>query len=184
MSDLMNTLKDRIKTAMLAKNDLEKNLLRSVLGEAQTVEARSGTITDEEVEAVVRKSIKGNYTALALIVLGKEGEDNKELLNATIQKFASNDAALVAQVKAKNQSEYDRVVKENAVLESLVPKQLTAQDIEAFFLNSDNPEFEQIQNAKADGQATGIAMKALKAAGLVVDGRLVGEVVKKIRSQA
>ena len=52
---LMDTIKVRIKTAMLAKNDTERNVLRYVLGEAQTLEARQkGKITDEDIQGVVR----------------------------------------------------------------------------------------------------------------------------------
>lgn len=44
-------------------------------------------------------------------------------------------------------------------------------------------ELAALRAAGSDGQATGIAMKALKAAGAVVDGKLVGAVVKALRSQ-
>lgn len=148
---LMDTLKARIKAAMLARNDAERNILRVLLGEAQTIESRQGSITDDQVVKVAKKLIDNNNESMAAM----EWDDARAV----------------------------PLAKENEILSSLVPKELTAQDIEAFFLNSNNPEFEQIQNAKADGQATGIAMKALKAAGLAVDGKLVGEVVKKIRGQ-
>lgn len=147
---LLDTIKARIKTAMLSKNDAERNILRVLLGESQTLESRQGGITDEQVVKIAKKMIDNN--------------------NETIAALPKEDPRCAA------------LANENIILSSLVPKELTAQDIEAFLLNSDNPEYEQIQNAKADGQAIGIAMKTLKAAGLPVDGKLVGEVVKKIRS--
>ena len=67
---------------------------------------------------------------------------------------------------------------EIAILESLLPKALGADDLVAALASA----HEAIRAAGNDGQATGIAMKTLKAAGAVVDGKLVGEVVRKIRS--
>ena len=114
-----------------------------------------------------------------MIVLGPKGEEDKELLNATIREISASDATIIAQVQAKNQPEYERVVKENSILESLVPKNLTAEAIGAVLANSNT----EIRNAKSDGQATGIAMQALKAAGLSIDGKVVSEVVKGMRSK-
>ena len=39
-----------------------------------------------------------------------------------------------------------------------------------------------IRAAGNDGQATGIAMKTLKASGAAIDGKLVGDVVRKMRA--
>jgi uncharacterized protein YqeY len=71
---------------------------------------------------------------------------------------------------------------ENAILNGILPKEWDSQTIEAFFLNGDDPVFEQIRNADKEGKAIGIAMKALKAANAPVDSKLVNEVVKKIRT--
>jgi uncharacterized protein YqeY len=64
------------------------------------------------------------------------------------------------------------------ILESLLPKALDA-DAVAQALESVK---DAIRAAASDGQATGIAMKALKALGTTVDGKLVTEVVKKLRT--
>ena len=69
---------------------------------------------------------------------------------------------------------------EAAVASELLEQAIEA--IEAFFLNGEHPIFEQIRDAKADGAATGIAMKALKAVKAPVSGKDVSEVVKKIRT--
>lgn len=67
---------------------------------------------------------------------------------------------------------------ENDILESLLPKALgpgeVAQALDAVR--------EAIRAAGSDGQATGIAMKTLKGLGITVDGKLVTEVVKKLRT--
>lgn len=68
-----------------------------------------------------------------------------------------------------------------ALLSSLLPQVLSLDEIEAFFLNSNGPEFEQIQEAKSEGQAIGIAMKAVKLAKLNVNNQDVTVIVKKIR---
>lgn len=64
------------------------------------------------------------------------------------------------------------------ILESLLPKALDADSVAGAL----EPVREGIRAAGSDGQATGIAMKALKGLGLVVDGKLVTEVVKKLRT--
>ena len=68
--------------------------------------------------------------------------------------------------------------REIEVLSALLPKQLTVDEIVANLA----PEHEAIKAAKNDGQATGIAMKHLKASGAAVSGNDVGAAVKKIRS--
>lgn len=74
-----------------------------------------------------------------------------------------------------------RLVLENEILQEYLPKYLTTEEIMSFFLLSDNPEFEQIRDAKAEGQAVGIAMKTLKAANKWVRGEDVKVVVQRIR---
>lgn len=67
--------------------------------------------------------------------------------------------------------------REIEVLSSLLPRQLSVDEIVAA-LASEN---EAIKAAKSDGQATGIAMKHLKASGAAVSGGEVGAAVKRIR---
>ncbi len=68
--------------------------------------------------------------------------------------------------------------REIEVLSALLPKQLSVDDIVAALAS----QHEAIKAAKGDGQATGIAMKHLKASGAAVSGNDVGAAVKKIRS--
>jgi uncharacterized protein YqeY len=67
--------------------------------------------------------------------------------------------------------------KEIAVLSALLPKQLSVDDIIAALA----PVKDAVLAAKADGQATGVAMKHLKSTGANVSGNDVGAAVKKIR---
>lgn len=68
--------------------------------------------------------------------------------------------------------------KEIAVLEELLPKSLGADDIVALL----EPVRDGIRAAANDGQATGVAMKHLKTTGAVVQGKDVGDAVRRIRA--
>lgn len=68
-----------------------------------------------------------------------------------------------------------KIEQELVILESLLPKLWGVDEIVAAV------PADEIKAAKSDGQATGVAMKHLKAAGAPVDGKTVTEAVKKIR---
>ncbi len=67
--------------------------------------------------------------------------------------------------------------REIEVLSGLLPKELSVDDI----VTALAAEHEAIKAAKSDGQATGVAMRTLKASGKAVSGNNVGLAVKKIR---
>jgi uncharacterized protein YqeY len=103
---------------------------------------------------------------------GKQGD---ELASAVLKKLVkSNRETLEA---ASNPSQKATLAEEIAVLESLLPKGLTADEIASLL----DPARDAIRAAGNDGQATGIAMKHLKAQGAAVDGKAVAEAVKKMR---
>ncbi len=68
--------------------------------------------------------------------------------------------------------------KEIAVLEELLPKTLDADGIVALLA----PVRDAVRAAANDGQATGVAMKHLKTTGAVVQGKDVGDAVRRIRA--
>lgn len=70
--------------------------------------------------------------------------------------------------------------REIEVLSALLPKQLSVDEIVAALAS----EHDAIKSAKADGQATGVAMKFLKGTGASVSGNDVGAAVKKIRGSS
>jgi uncharacterized protein YqeY len=142
---LIEQIKARMLSALKARRTVEKEILGVALGELQTVEARKGTLSEEEGAAIVRKLVKSNRETL-------EVSTNAEQ-RATLEQ-------------------------EIAILESLLPKSLG----EAEILAALGPVADAVRAAGNDGQATGIAMKSLKAAGVVVDGKLVGDVVRKMRA--
>lgn len=66
---------------------------------------------------------------------------------------------------------------ELVILESLLPKTLSVEEI----VKALQPVADSIRAAGNDGQATGVAMKHLKSAGAVVEGKDVGVAVKQLR---
>lgn len=142
---LTETIRARMKAAMKARRNVEKEILRVCLGEITTEEARSGDpMSDAAVEKILRKLLKSNLETL------KSTEDEE-------QRAA--------------------ITEENAVLESLLPKQLTEDEI----VTALAPVADAIKGAPGDGPATGIAMKHLKQSGAAVDGKTVSSAVKKLR---
>ncbi|MFO0678373.1 MAG: GatB/YqeY domain-containing protein [Polyangiaceae bacterium] len=74
-------------------------------------------------------------------------------------------------------AEKDKLAKENGILKSLLPASLGVDAIVAALASV----AEDIRAAKSEGQATGVAMKALKAANANVNGTDVAAAVKTIR---
>lgn len=145
VSMFLDDVKTRMRAALKAGRPTEKEILGVLVGELQTVEARNGSLGDEEAASIVRKLVKSNRETLEL----------------------STDAAQRAKLE-----------EEIGILEGLLPKALDEDGVRAAL----EPQLAAIRAAGSDGQATGIAMKALKTSGAVVDGRLVGAVVKKLRA--
>lgn len=87
----------------------------------------------------------------------------------------SNGETLAAQPSAEQKA---RLLEENVILESLLPKTWDAARIAAELAEV----AAEIKAAKSDGQATGVAMKHLKAKGAPVEGKDVGEAVKLVRA--
>lgn len=142
---LLDRIKAEMMAALKAGRVVEKEILRVAVGELTTVEARKGSLTDDEAAAVLRKLVKSNRETLEV---------------------------------ARDEGQKQTLEQEIAILEALLPKSLD----EGGVLAALESVKDAIIKAGNDGQATGIAMKALKSQGTPVDGKLVGEVVKKIRS--
>ena len=144
-------LQAKLKEAMKAKDDLARDLLRVILGEVSTRRARTGKEPgDEEVHGIIRKVIAGN------------DETRKELEK---RGQTAHEA-------------YARLARENAYLETLLPRRLDPAAIrtELAAIAAD------LKGARNDGQATGLAMKHLKQKGLAVQGEDVAAVVKQLRA--
>lgn len=103
-------MKRRIREAMKAKNDLEKEILRVALGEIETAGAREGgTQTDADAIAIIRKLVKANDETAAASAdpatkdqLAKENAILQTLLPQTLSPRAIADllAEQAAAIKA------------------------------------------------------------------------------------
>lgn len=87
----------------------------------------------------------------------------------------SNEETLAA---ATDEAQKSTLVKETEILRSLLPQSLDVPQIVAALA----PVVDAIKAAGNDGQATGVAMKHLKGAGAVANGKDVTAAVKQIRS--
>ena len=62
---IVDQIRLSVKEAMRAKRDLERDILRTALGEIQSAEARAGkALTDEEAQKIIKKLIKSNQETI------------------------------------------------------------------------------------------------------------------------
>lgn len=149
-------VRERITEAVKSGKELEKNVLRVLLGELQSLEARTGSITQEQAVNAVRKLIKNNNDTLDVLRNNLASNPNAQQMITTLEA-------------------------ENKVLGELLPTTLTKVQITEYL--SDPNILEQLKTAKSDGQAMGIAMKSLKDKG-AVEGNVVKEIVADLRAAA
>ena len=157
---LMDQIRSQIDTAVREKDEVTRDVLRVALGEAQTLQSRSGSITEQEVQRVVRKLVEGN--------------------RESIRAFRARASETERPDSAMTQSQIARLEVEIATLEKLLPQNLSLDDIR----NRLAEVGAQISSAKSEGQAIGLAMKHLKNAGVQALGEDVKVVVQQLRSSA
>ena len=100
---------------------------------------------------------------------------DEDAAKVVVKLVKSNRETMAA---STNDAQRAELAEEIAILETLLPKSLGVEEIVAALAESRDA----IRAAGNDGQATGIAMKALKAAGIAADGKKVGEAVKQMRA--
>jgi hypothetical protein len=129
---------------------------------------KSGNAVEKEILRVALGEIQ---TAAA-----RGGAADDAAAQAVVRKLLkSNEETLAVATDAAQRATLEQEI---TVLQSLLPQTLgVAQIVEAL-----TPVREQIRVAANDGQATGVAMKHLKASGATVSGRDVTEAVKQIRA--
>jgi len=99
-----------------------------------------------------------------------------EMAAAVVRKLIKSNGETLA--STTDEAAKQTLADENVVLASLLPKAMGVPEIvEALASVRD-----AIKAAGNDGQATGVAMKQLKAAGVVANGKDVTEAVKLIRA--
>ena len=143
-------LRSKLQTAIKTKDDLARDVLRIIMGEVSTRQARTGKEPgDADIHAIIRTMLTNN------------NETRKEL----------------EQRSQTSHEAYERLGRENAYLETLLPKTLD----QAAIRKELQPLEAELKAAKNDGQATGIAMKHMKQKGLAVLGEEVAAAVKELR---
>lgn len=131
---------------------------------------KAGDVVEKEILRVV----VGEVTTDAARP-GRKGSD--EEAQALIRKLVkSNDESIAANPDAEKLAQLQR---ENAILGSLLPRSMSEAEVVAALESAKDA----IRAAGNDGQATGVAMKHLKAAGTTapVDGKVVSAAVRSIR---
>lgn len=140
----------------------------------------------DDVKSRIRLALKAGRTTEREILGVLAGE--LETVRARTGSLTEDESANIVRKLVKSDRETldlstdvgqrAKLEEEIRILEELLPKALDEAGIRAALA----PQLAAIAAAASDGQATGIAMKALKAVGAVVDGKLVGAVVKQLRS--
>jgi hypothetical protein len=151
MTKLEETLKDQIKQAMRDKDRVRRDILKLALSEI-TSKSAMGEVTQEQAEKLVRKIVENNHESIAALAKRDSGDDREKL---------------------------EQLKVENEILEELLPKEWSTQDVQTFIEKENLAE--PIAAANNDGQAMGIAMKALKSAGAAAKGNVVNQVIRSLR---
>jgi uncharacterized protein YqeY len=148
--DIFDQVSEDIKKAMLAKERVKLDALRSIkkeLLEAKTSKSAHGELTDEAAITIIQKMVK-------------QRRDSAEIYNTQ----ARPDLA-------------EKELEELAIIEAYLPKQLTAEELEAELRTIID---EVGAKSGADmGKVMGVATKKLAG---VTNGKAISETVKKLLS--
>jgi len=156
---IQEIIKSKITECMKNGNGFERDTLRTVLGEIQSLETRQGKITDEECEKVFSKF--------------KQGVKDNMLILQDLPRHEWDVAVLA------------KMDKEISIYDEFIPETMSAESI-ADNMAFDNDFLEGILKAPSDGAATGIAMKLIKQKSDIfgkVNGKDVAEAVKIFRKR-
>lgn len=127
----------------------------------------------DEVEKEILKVAMGEITTEAARD-GRKGDDAEA--RAILKKLVKANEETIS--RASDGAQIARLERENSILREFLPKELGEDDLVAMLA----PAAEAIKAAGNDGQATGVAMKHLKASGVSADGKLVSAAVKRLRA--
>jgi uncharacterized protein YqeY len=148
-------IQSEIKEGMKSKNTFKVNILKTILGEVQTQEARGKDVSDEDIEKIFRKFKEGAEETLKVLHGNLEEEKLEMVSLEQVQPYLD----------------------EIAIYDEFIPQTMSVEDIMEALKG-----VEGITEANSDGQATGVAMKHLKSSGAKVLGGDVSEAVRNIRN--
>jgi uncharacterized protein YqeY len=161
---LIETIKEKLLEARKTKNERAKSVLSVVLGDIQSQQGRSGQkgeITDQQAEKIVQKLIKSNQETMEAMT--------KDVGSQNYSGFV---------IPPHKTSSYIILTEENEILQALLPKACTKEEIKSYLISI----YDKIIESKSDGQAIGVAMKFLATLEGSKDGKIVTEIVKEIRN--
>jgi uncharacterized protein YqeY len=127
-------------------------------------------------DTVARDILRLAQSEIQMAEVRKAATLSDDEAGAAVRKLIKSNEETLS-LSAENAERAATLKKEIEVLTALLPKQLSVDDI----VKELEPVKDAIVAAKADGQATGVAMKHLKTTGANVSGNDVGAAVKKIR---
>lgn len=141
----------------------------------------------DDIKARMFKAIKaGDTTAKEILRVavgeitteaardGRKGDDDEA--RAILKKLVkSNEETLGRSTDAAHQATLRREIE---ILGEFLPRALSEEDVVTML----EPVKEALRAAGNDGQATGVAMKHLKASGATLDGKTVSAAVKRMRA--
>jgi uncharacterized protein YqeY len=134
------------------------------------------TVAMKSGDAVARDVLRLALGEIQTAEARKNAPASDDDVAAAVRKLIkSNEETLALSGEGERATTLRREIE---VLSAFLPKQLSVDDIVAALA----AEHDAIKAAKTDGQATGVAMKHLKASGAAVSGNDVGAAVKKIRT--
>lgn len=113
--------------------------------------------------------------ALGEITGRGEATDDAAVVPILKKLVKSNEESLAASTDTEQRQVLEREI---AILQSLLPAGMSLEQV----VEALGPAHDAIRAAKADGPATGIAMKHLKTQNVTVDGKDVAAAVRQIRS--
>ncbi|TRZ80707.1 hypothetical protein D4R86_03865 [bacterium] len=156
---IQEIIKAKITECMKSGAGFERDTLRTVLGEIQSLETKQGKITDEECEKVFIKF--------------KQGVEDNMLILKDLPRHEWDVAVLA------------KMDKEIFIYDKFIPETMSAEDI-ANNMAFDNDLLKGVLKASSDGAATGIAIKLIKQKSDFfgkVNGKDVAEAVKIFRKR-
>ncbi|MCD4826123.1 MAG: GatB/YqeY domain-containing protein [Phycisphaerae bacterium] len=141
------------------------------------------TIKEQIMQAMKQKlELEKNILRVALgeiqRIETRQGSITEAEAQKALRKLIASNKETIAAAPEKDNSD---LLRENQIIEALLP-QLWDQAKITEFLSSDEDALAGIRSAGGDGQATGVAMKSLKAAGAAVNGKDVAAVVGNLRN--
>lgn len=160
MQNFINRLKTRLMQARKKHDEVAKSILTVALGEIEYAAMKQKKpLEEKDCHSIIRKIIQGNNETLECV-----------------EQMKSEGG------KAKTSDDIDRLLQENDILENFLPELLSQGEIEKFLAEVDSG-FSRIREAKNEGQAMGLAMRALNAANKSVNGNDVKAVVTEVRNR-